>query len=391
MNRSKTILIILIILVICGGSTYYIFSSEPVAEQEAATKQSAMLVDVTTTEKGNFRPIIKAMGTVQASKDINLSARVSGEVTHISKKFTPGSFVKEGEVLIQLDPADYKNTLMLRESDLQSAQAQFELEMGQQEAAKNDYDLAEGTIELDNKALLLREPQLKTAQANVNSAEASVKQAKLDLQRTTIRAPFDAHIVSRMVNKGSQIAPGNVLGRIVGIDEYWVTLNIPMAKVNWLDIPDQGEAAEATVKLTNSSWTSDQYRMGSLYRLIGTLTDQTRFAQVLVTVKNPIGKIVEGKPALIIGSFVEAEIPALVLKDVVRLNRDYLRKNETVWVMEEGKLSIKQVEVLFLDEVYAYIKNGLSDQDQIITTSLSTVVEGAALRTEINQDSTPEE
>ncbi len=110
-----------------------------------------------------------------------------------------------------------------------------------------------------------------------------------------------------------------------------------------------------------------------------------------MTVKNPIGKIGEGKPALIIGSFVEAEIPALELKDVVRLNRDYLRKNETVWVMEEGKLSIKQVEVLFLDEVYAYIKNGLSDQDQIITTSLSTVVEGAALRTEINQDSTPEE
>jgi RND family efflux transporter MFP subunit len=384
MNRTKTLISILAILFICCGVTFYIFSTEPVAEREGATKQSAMLIEVTTAEQGNFRPIIKASGTVQPSKDINLSPRVGGEVVRISPKFIPGSFVKAGELLVQIDPADYENSLMLRKSDLESAKAQMLLEMGMQEAAKNDYQLAESQIPLENKSLILREPQLKTAKAAVDAAEALLKQAELDLQRTSIRAPFDAQIVSRNVNKGSQVSPGDVLSRLVGTDEYWVLLNVPTTKINWLDIPENGEARIANVKLRNSSWSADQYRIGNLYRMIGALTDQTRFAQVLVTVDDPMPNNDSQRPPLIIGSFLEAEIPALTLENTVRLNRDYLRKDQTVWVMsEDSKLDVREVKVAFLDETYAYIQDGLTDKDLIITTSLSTVVEGAALRTEV--------
>ncbi|WP_425391713.1 efflux RND transporter periplasmic adaptor subunit [Ekhidna sp.] len=382
MNRAQTILSIVILLILTGGVTFYIFSTEPEAETEGATKQSAMLVEVTRAEQGDFRPIIKATGTVQAARDINLSARVSGEIISISQKFVPGSFVKKGDVLVQVDPADYRNTVLMMESNLESAQAQFKLEMGQQEAAKNDYDLAEGEIPINNKGLLLREPQLNTAKANVKAAEAQLAQAKLDLQRCTIRAPFDAQVVSRAANVGSQVAPGNMLGRLVGTREYWLTLNVPMAKINWLDIPSENEDANPNVKLTNSSWAEGQYRMGALYRMIGTLTDQTRFAQVIVRIDDPT----KGKPRIIIGSFMEAEIPAQQLNDVVRLNRDYLRKDQTVWVKNGNELSVKEVEVAFLDEKYAYITKGLTGDDQIITTSLSTVVEGSAVRTEQNEE-----
>ena len=386
MNRTKTLLSIIVILIICFGVTFYIFSTEPEAETEGATKQSAMLIDVIKAEQGDFRPIVKATGTVQPSKDINLSARVSGEVLRISSSFNPGSFVREGELLVQLDPADYQNALTLRRSDLENAQAQLDLEQGRQEAAKNDFKMAESEMALENKSLLLREPQLKTAQANVKAAEASLKQAELNLQRATIRAPFDAHVVTRNVNKGSQVGLGNVLGRLVGTDEYWVTLNVPTSKINWLDIPSEGESAEANVTLRNSSWTASQYRVGKLYRMIGALTNQTRFAQVLVTVDDPLSKANEQFPPLIIGSFLEAEVPARELKNVVRLNRDYLRKDQTVWVMDDdSKLDVREVDVAFQDEKYAYILSGLSGDDKVISTSLSTVVEGAALRTEIEE------
>src|SRR5690606_29792220 len=87
-------------------------------------------------------------------------------------------------------------------------------------------------------------------------------------------------------------------------------------------------------------------------------------------------------PPLMIGTFVEAHIKAKQIEDVIRLSRDYLRQGETVWVNEGGKLSIRKVDIQFQDAEYAYIKSGLSDKEMVVTTDLSTVVEGTGLRLE---------
>lgn len=68
------------------------------------------------------------------------------------------------------------------------------------------------------------------------------------------------------------------------------------------------------------------------------------------------------------------------MDSVVRLNRDLLREEETVWVMQKDSLDIRKVEVVLKDAEYAYISSGLQAGDQIVQTNLSTVVEGAALR-----------
>lgn len=358
-----------------------IFNTEPVAKREFAQKETAMLVESTPVEKGTFRPTITATGVVQPSNDISLSPRISGEVVRISPSFMPGSFVKAGEVLVQIDPADYRNTVEIRKSDLSVAKANLEIELGRRDFAEFNLEKADGILDADNKRLIKREPQLNSAKASVQRAEALLKQAELDLGRTTIRAPFDAHIISRNVNKGSQVAVGDVLGRLVGIDEYWVMVNVPVKKINWLQFPQGQKDTMLEVKLRNSSWPKNQFRYGRLSRLIGTLTDQTRFAQVLVTIPDPFD-IEDNKPPVIIGAFLEAAIPARQLDQVVRLNRDYLRKGETVWAMQDGKLDIRNVDVLFQDKDYAYIGNGLTNQDQVVTSSLSTVVNGAPLRIE---------
>jgi len=380
MNRNKTLLTILIIIVASVGLIYWTFSTEPEAEREGATRKTAMLADVTTVDKGNIRPKIRATGTVQPSKDIMLSPRVTGEVVYIHPRFVPGATVRKGQVLVKIDQADYINNVTLAESNVQIAQSNYELELGQQEAAENDYQLAQMDVQdVQNKDLLLRKPQLNIAKANLKTAEARLKQAKLDLERTVLKAPFDAHIVSRSVNVGSQVTPGNILARLIGINEYWINVNVPLLKVNWINFDGQSKNEEVIIK--SNSWSEGQYKNGRLFKLIGSLTDQTRFAQVLISVKDPMVSS-EISPPLMVGTFVEVDIPARRLENVVRINRDYLRKNNTVWVMKEGQLSIKEVQVLFLDETYAYIKEGLDVDSQVITTNLSTVVEGAAVRTE---------
>jgi RND family efflux transporter MFP subunit len=381
------------ILLICGGIllagiliTTLIFSTEPTAQREGATRETAMLVDVTQVERGDFEPVISATGNVRAVEDITLSPLVGGEVVRRSPAFTPGGFVKKGEVLLQIDPADYRNTLELRRSDYLQAQTDLNVEMGRQQVAKQDLALIGGdSLSPEEKILVLRQPQLDAVRARLKAAKATVDQAELSLARTTIRAPFDAHILTQNVTTGSQVSPGDDLGRLVGTDFYWVELNVPVTKLQWLTFPDAEHDKGATVRIMNrSAWKNSDYREGELFRQVGALDNQTRLARVLVRVEDPLAHE-EGntqKPKLMIGSFVDAEIEARTIEDVVRLDRDHLRTNQTVWVMKDGKLQIRNVDVVLSDAGHTYISKGLEHEEMVVTTNLSTVAEGIGLRTE---------
>ena len=391
MSKKKTILICLAILLVGGAVTAFIFLTEPTARQSGATKETAMLVEVIGVQRGTFQPEIVATGTVQPAESIILSAQVSGEVTSRSESFTPGGFVEKGETLLQINPADYRNTLQLRESDLQQVKADLAIEQGRQDVAQQDYDLVEDIVssERGNTRLVLREPQLNAVKAQVEAAEAAVNQAKLNLWRTTIRAPFDAQVLSRNANLGSQVAPGTELAQLVGRDEYWVEVTVPLSKLPYISLPKQGQRGSTVRIIDRRAWKEGAYRIGYVYQLVGALEDQTRLARLLVTVPDPLAYDNDTLPALMINSFVETRIMADTLSDVIRLRRDYLRENETVWVMDSGRLAIREVDVAFMDAVHAYLRDGLDDNDQVVTTNLSTVADGARLRT-AESDSTTE-
>jgi RND family efflux transporter MFP subunit len=389
MNWKKTFFISGGILAIAVGVTALIFSTEPTAEQAGATRATPMLVDVIEVERDDYRPTIEAMGTVRPSQEVNLSPRVSGEVETLSDAFTPGGYVEKGEQLLQIDSSDYRNTLEQRKSELRQARADLNIEMGLQDVARQDYRLFADTLSEENKALFLRRPQLESVRSSVESAQAAVDQAQLNLDRTKIKAPFNAHILTRNINVGSQVSTGEILGRLVGLDSYWVEATVPVSKLRWITIPEGNEQNGAEVRVRNrTAWPLGTYRQGRLFRLIGTLEDQTRMARVLVTVPDPQAYKTDDPnvPRLILGSFVEVHIKADALEDIIRLNRNYVRDDDTVWVMQDGELNIRDVKIIFRDARYAYIESGLSEGDQIVTTNLSTVSKGAPLRLEGAED-----
>jgi len=391
MNSKK---ILWICLAIIGGGiiiTTLIFSTEPEAKREGASIETAMLVDVMPAKKGTFKPVIVATGTVQPVEDVNLSPLISGQVIRRDPAFTPGGFVKKNQVLLQIDPADYRNTLELRKSEFMQSQTTLDTEMGRQQIAEQDLQLiADDSLFGDNplseeeRQLILRKPQLNAVKATIGAAKAAVDQAELNLERTTIRAPFVAHILSQNVTKGSLVAQGDILGRIVGTESYWVLATLPVSQLQWLRFPNENTENGSAVRIENSSaWGDDAYREGYLARQIGALDNQTRMARVLVKVMDPLAtsKELDGKPKLMIGTFVEVHIQAEALYDVVRLSRSYVRGNESVWVMKDDKLEIRKVKIVMTDDTHAYISEGLEDNEQVIITDLSTVSNGIGLRT----------
>ena len=385
MDWKKTVFICSLILLLAAGVSTVIFLTEPTAKRSSATKRSAMLVEVTGLERGTFRPGITAMGTVRAEQEIVLSPRVSGEIVSISDSFTPGGFVEEGAVLLRIDPADYEVNLMQRQSDLRQATGELELELGRQDLAKKDYQELEETISSAHKTLVLRGPQLDTARARVEAAQAAVRRAELELERTRIRAPFAAHIINREANVGSQVSPGESLGRLVGIESYWVEAAVPVSNLRWIEFPETSERTGSSVRIRNrSAWPEDTFRSGEVYNLIGALENQTRLARVLLTVADPLSHEPEsaGLPPLMVGSYVEVRIEGKPIEDVIRMDRDFLRQNDTVWLKQEGVLKIRDVEIVFSDQDYVYIRTGLDADDLVVTTNLATVIEGSPLRLE---------
>lgn len=367
---------------ILGGAAaaiYYINTTEPVATQVKSVRKSAALVETTIAERGDYAPQIEVLGTVRAASEVLLSPRVSGQVSSLSKKFIPGGTVNAGDVLVQIDPTDFKNTLSIRKSELEQVEASLQIEEGRQLLAQQELELLQDTIKDLNRSLVLREPQIASIRAEVNAAKAEVQRAQIDLERTEVKAPFDAQILTRSVNVGSQVTPGDELARLVGLDEYWVMASVPLRSLRWVEFPEtDGQGSE--VKLRDSdTWLPGVERTAVVSRLIGTLDDQTRLARVLITVDDPQGRESD-VPPLVLDTLIETHIIGRPLEDVVRIEREYVRDKDTVWVMKDSKLEIRSVEIVFRDAQYAYISSGLDDDDEVVTTNLATVASGIPLR-----------
>lgn len=386
---ARTLLICAVLLLVGVAGLFLIFNTEPEADRESAVRQSAMLVDVTTPESGTFRPVIEALGSVSPAQEVMLRPRVSGEVVDLSPHLVPGGFVNAGEVLLRIDDADYRNVLLQRQSEREQAVAELELERGRKLQAEREYrelkaDRGEA-LESDNLALALREPQLRAAEARVKAARAAEAQARLDLERTVVRAPFDAQVVSRTVNLGSQVSTSETLAQLVGLDEYWVEATVPLDQLRWLVFSDREDAdagGSPVLVRHRTAWPEGQVREGTLDQLVGQLEGGTRLARVLVVVRDPLARQPEneGLPTLIIGAFVETRIEGREINGALKLRRELIRQNNTVWLMREGALAIQPVELVFQDAEFAYVGEGLAPGDQVVTTNLATVKEGIRLR-----------
>lgn len=378
-----TVLLSLIIVVIAAILILVIYSSEPKAERETATRETAMLVDVIEVQRGVYTPQITGLGTVTAAQDIELRPRVSGRVHAVSDHFIPGGFIARGETLLELDAEDYRHVVSQQQASLEQAESNLALERGRQEVAKRDFEVLSKNVEDGDAALALRRPQLQAAKAALMSAQAALEQAQLNLKRTNILAPFDAQIISRDANIGSEVNPGTMLARLVGTDEYHVIVTVPLSMLKQITVPRRGETGASVNIRDRASWPVGASRTGHIRSLIGAIDNETRLARILVSVKDPLS-LAEGseEPALIVGSIVHASISGRPLEDVVKIDRDYLRQNDTVWVMKDGLLNVRPVTVAFRDAEHAYISQGLDTGEKVVTSTLATVAEGAPLRTE---------
>jgi len=366
----------------------------PEAEQNEP-QQLAVVVDAVTVVVQDDAIVVASQGTVEPRTRTNLVSEVSGQVISVSPAFVAGGFFRKGDVLLQLDDLDYRAAVSRAEAAVAAARSQLELERGQGDVAQREWDrMSESErARIRARELYLRKPQMAEAVARLESAEADLEQARTDLSKTTIIAPYDGLVSAKNTDIGQYVTTGAAIAETFAVDYAEVRLPIPEGKIAFLDLPaatsnfaGNGDLANAPeVDLVSRIGSRDYHWTGNLTRTEGVLDTRTRVLFSVVQVEDPYNLYDNGdgwsREPLRIGTYVTASIKGKVLEDVVVLPRYTLQANNVIWTADtEGRLRPKDVDVLTINGDDVYISGGLENGDRVILTRLENPLNGALVQ-----------
>lgn len=370
----------LAVVAITAGICYWIFWSAP-EPRKFPQNETAPKVDVQTLNSREYQVWLNTQGTVQARTESNLVAQVRGNVISVSPSFKPGGFFEKGEVLLEIDRRDYEMEVTIAEAQL--AQARLRLSEEEATAAQALADWKRLGLNEEPSDLVLRKPQVNEAEANVGSAQARLELARLNLERTTIRAPYAGRVLNQQVDLGQYVTPGTSLARIYAVDYAEIRLPLSERQLAFINLPElyRGEAETSVdgpeVTLTWTVGNEDYQWKGKIVRAEGALDTRSRQLFVVAQVENPYAKRDDGRPPFKVGSFVQATIRGEVLKDVFVIPRELYRKNEYVLVVDEdNKLRRREIYAEWGDEKNLVVSSGLSEGDLVCLTPMNFPVDG---------------
>lgn len=362
----NTVLAAVILMMGVGGG-YYILNSAPKPGRVKA-EIPARLVDVTPLKQESSRPYWQTGGVVSAADAVSLAPQVSGRVEWINPLAEPGALLAKGAVLARLEAADFDLQVAQAQAALTQAQADLALEQGQAQLAAEEYAMAASELSEQERALVLRKPQLASAQAAVAVAQANLRQAQLDQSRRELKMPFAGRISSRAVSVGSYVSATTTTFALVGTERVWIEVRIPRTFLTWLDL--QGD-----VPLTMASVAGE--RTARIVNVLPDVADNDRQARVMLQLNNPMA---EGQMAVLVNDYVNVQLPGHAIAATVIESR-LLNDDGSVWVVNDNKLYRRTPQVIFRGRERAWLGEGFNSGDQLLLNRIDSVTDGMPVRT----------
>jgi len=355
----------------------------PAPEKKLATTP-ALLVRTTPVRYQTVQIMVPSQGTVTAATRTPMVTEVAGKIVQVSPQFQVGGFFRQGEVMIEIDPSDYEVALKRANSILAANHAKLALEQARAEQGLKDWQRLDQGRQKGPSDLVLRKPQLAEAEAAVAFAQADVERARRDLERSHIRAPYDALVREKSADLGQFVGVGTVLGRIVAIDHVEVRLPLSNQEMAFLFL-DHGvlvQDLDRPVTLSSTIGQEQLHWQAQIVRSEAVVDVRSRMQYLVARVTDPYGKQSdEPVVPLQIGQFVEAEIQGPTATNIVPLPRHLLRPDHRVLVTDDSAvLHFATVQIFWLDRRFAYLSGGLKPGDQLIETAIANPVEGLQLR-----------
>ncbi|WP_253387253.1 efflux RND transporter periplasmic adaptor subunit [Methylorubrum extorquens] len=310
---------------------------------------------------------------------VEVRARVTGYLDKIM--FQDGANVKKGEVLFIIDRRPYKAALEQAQAALTSAKARLSFTQTDLERAQV---LSRGG-NISEQVTDQRRQASQTAQADVDSAEAALRNAQLNYDFTEVKSPINGRISQRLVTEGNIVSTDQtILARIVSLDpvyfgftvdersflKYQGSLGIGMGQMQ------RGKGAPVQIALSGEEKPS---RKGTLDFVDNRVDNQTGTMLLRATVENPDNFIKPGLFGIVAMPATKPFQGILIPDEAVSANQD----KRIVYVLGDGdKVSARTVKLGPIVDGYRVVRDGLKGDELVVVNGVAKVRPGAQVKPE---------
>ena len=378
----------LVVLVLAVGvvAAMGIIRSRPQAVQ-TPPDDSGVLVEVAEVRRLPRRIDVAAQGTVVPAQRVVVQPQVSGRIDAVAANLAPGTILRAGDLIFAIEDADFKLAVAKATAAVAEAAAQMELEQGRGRVAEREWELFQDELDAEQKAasLALREPQLRSRLSAVQTARANLARDRLDLERTVVRSPFNAVVLSESIEVGQIVTPQSQAVTLAGTDAFWVRAAVRTDELDQLRVPGLHGAAHGSRALVRLDAENGDVLPGRIVRLLGDLDTAGRMARVLVEVADPLG-LGSGagrgdrRGLLLLDSYVDLMLEGATVRDLFEVPREWLHEGGNLRMYSDGRLELRPVEVAWRFEDSVCIAGGLNEGEMVVTSRLATPIEGMKLR-----------
>lgn len=370
MATKKQIILPMVVIAI-GVAGFIGMSALKKPPEEKEQLDTTPLVSIESIEINPMSFAVSSYGVVNAKYETELVSQLNGEIVYLSDKFVRGGFVKKGDILAKIDPSDYEAALIDAKATMASARATLVQEKAYGKVAEAEWQRIENGVPTE---LSLRKPQLAQEIAKLNSSEAGLKRANRNLERTVIKAPYDALIEARNIGLGSYVSMGTPLGKVLSTAEAEIRLPIADKELQFLD--NKGQDAE--VILTGEFAGKSQQWLARVVRSEGVIDSRSRMTYLVAEVSDPYG-LKSKSNELRYGTYVTATIDGTHAGQVAEIPRHLVINNQVAVLDEQGKLRYKDITILRQIGSKVIVSEGLEAGMNLITSALDYPIEGMQL------------
>lgn len=444
----ELIRLVLPVAIMAGGVVAYsAISSQKKEPEKTEIKEVIPLVETVPVTVHPHSLDIHLDGSVVPHREISMSAEVAGMITMKAPECRAGRFVKAGTLLVEIDSRNYRleverlteevkqaeATLKELDVELQNVDALLDiaheetllrqrelrriLALNQQsatsetavdEARRMEMNARNSTLTLQNQSRKLEASRARLQSAR-NLSATKLKQAELDVEKATVRAPIDGVIVSESVEQNSFVQPGTLLFAIDDTSAAEVRCSLRMEELEWVlrqaptASPSSGnepvshsldyELPQTSATVTYRSKLGDVRWEGKLTRFEGIGVDErTRTVPCRILVENPREKIkatadtpYSGPRALVRGMFVSVVLHTHPGQTLLSIPEVAVQPGNQVFCVRDDKLKIVALKEISLTDGYVLTpinQDGLREGDQVVVSPLIAPLDGMSVRVE---------
>ena len=409
--RVLKIALPLLTLVCAVLAVGYLRATKPEIER-TGFEERARPIAAATVRIADVQPSISAYGEVVAQRDVELRALVAGPVVAVGENFVNGGTVRAGDLLVEIDPFEYRAAVTEAEASLAEARAQraeTEAELGAEEAGlveeRTQLALADRQLERRRDLLakgsgaeksvddaLVRRSERARAVAATESRAAGLRarlarqdaviarsavaleRAERDLANTRLIAPFDGYLTGISAALGKRLGVNDRVVRLLDLARLDVLIHLSDGDYGRL-VSSAAGLRGRPIEVTWRAGSRNFPFRAEIQRADGEVDAASGGVRVYARIEQEAARV-----PLRPGAFVEVRIPDRVYRGATRLPETALVGGDTVYAVVDGRLEPRPVELLARVGNDVVVSGGIADGERIATTRFPEIGPGVKVQ-----------